>query len=117
MTGAELAALLEPTHTQPITWAPVAAIFYQGAVIAGFCFVVWTTLLKKHSASTLSMFGFLVPFFGVFLSALVFGEEVQPHLLIGAGLVTVGIIIVTRGPRAKAVPAAPAAAGLSQGRE
>ncbi len=90
-----LAAWLEPTHTRPITWGPVAAILYQGVIIAGFCFVMWTTLLKQHSASTLSMFGFLVPFFGVFLSAVFFGEVIGMHLLFGAALVTFGIIIVT----------------------
>jgi drug/metabolite transporter (DMT)-like permease len=42
------------------------------------------------------MFAFLVPFFGVFLSAYMFEEIIQPSLLLGAGLVTAGIVIVTR---------------------
>ena len=80
-------------------------------MIAGFCFVSWTLLLKKHSAGTLSMFGFFVPFFGVFLSAAVFGEAVSAHLLTGAALVTLGVVIVTRKPKARApsAPEAPAA--------
>ena len=91
-----LALFLEPATLQPVTWEPVAAILYQGVLIAGFCFVVWTTLLRKHSAANLSMFGFSVPIFGVALSAAVFGETVHLHLLIGVLLVTLGIIIVTR---------------------
>lgn len=90
------ALLLEPPLLQPLSWPPMAAIFYQGAVIGGFCFVTWTVLLQKHAAGVLSMFAFLVPFFGVFLSAHLFDETIQPSLLLGAGLVTAGIVIVTR---------------------
>jgi len=99
-----LAFTLERPTLQAVTWAPIAAILYQGVLIAGFCFVVWTTLLRKHSAANLSMFGFSVPIFGVALSAAVFGETVQLHLLAGVVLVTLGILIVTR----KAKPPVPA---------
>ena len=102
-----LAFALEPAALQPVTWEAVVAILYQGVLIAGFCFVVWTTLLRKHSAANLSMFGFSVPIFGVALSAFVFGEAVQLHLLIGVVLVTLGILIVTR--RAKPPTAVPQA--------
>lgn len=88
--------LLEPPLLQPLTWTPVNAILFQGAVIGGFCFVTWTQLLQKHAAGALSMFAFLVPFFGVFLSAWLFGETINPDLLLGASLVTAGIVIVTR---------------------
>ena len=91
-----LAVVIEPPLLQPLSWVPVAAILYQGVAVAGLCFVVWTTLLRKHSASTLSMFGFTVPFFGVFLSAVTFGESLSANLLVGAALVTAGILIVTR---------------------
>lgn len=90
------ALLLEPPLLQPVTWPPVAAILYQGVVIGGFCFVTWTQLLQKHAAGVLSMFAFLVPFFGVFLSAYLFDETIHSRLLLGAGLVTAGIVIVTR---------------------
>lgn len=96
------AALVEPPTLQPLDWRPVAAILYQGPVIGGFCFICWTTLLKTHSAGSLSMFGFTVPFFGVGLSLLLFGEKIGPHLLAGAALVTVGIVVATR--RAPAPP-------------
>ena len=90
------ALLLEPPLLKPVTWPPVAAILYQGAIIGGFCFVTWTQLLQKHAAGVLSMFAFLVPFFGVFLSSYMFDETINPGLLLGAGLVTSGIVIVTR---------------------
>lgn len=97
-----IAVLTEPMTLREVTWPPVIAILYQGPVIAGFCFIVWTTLLKRHSASTLSMFGFTVPVFGVLLSAWMFGEEIGSRLVSGAALVTLGIVIVTRRPKVQA---------------
>ena len=63
---------LEPMALQPVSVEPVLAIVYQGVVSAGFCFVVWTRLLQRHSPGSLSVFGFSVPVFGVILSALFF---------------------------------------------
>ena len=31
--------------------AVLVSLLYQGLVVAGFCFIVWTTLLRRHSAS------------------------------------------------------------------
>jgi drug/metabolite transporter (DMT)-like permease len=41
------------------------------------------------------MFAFTVPFFGMALSALLFGEELGLRLLLGAAAVTAAILIVT----------------------
>ena len=90
-----LGAIFEPAMTGPLRWAPVAAIAYQGVIVAGFCFIGWTTLLRRHSAGTLSMFAFTVPFFGMALSALLFGERLGLRLLLGAAVVTAAILIVT----------------------
>lgn len=92
---------LEPPTLQAVAWEPVAAILYQGVVIAGFCFMAWTSMLRKHSASTLSVFAFSVPFFGVFMSFWVLGEEIPAQLVLGALLVSIGIIIVTRDSQAR----------------
>ena len=97
-----LALASEPLTLKVVDWKPIAAILYQGVLIAGFCFMVWTTLLRKHSAANLSMFGFSVPIFGVAMSAVVFHEELQLNLLLGVALVTAGILIVTRKARAPA---------------
>ncbi len=103
---AVMALLWEQPTLQPVTWPPVAALLYQGVVIAGLCFVVWTHLLRRHSPGTLSMFGFTVPIFGVVLSALIFGEALTVRLLAGAAAVTAGIIVVTRRARSEGLPAA-----------
>lgn len=90
------ASWLEPVVLQPLTAEPVLAILYQGIAIGGFCFVVWTRLLKRHSPGSLSVFGFSVPVFGVILSALIFGEAITGRVIAGMAAVTAGIVIVTR---------------------
>ena len=98
-------AYLEGPWLQPLQWDAVLAIAYQGAVVAGLCFVVWTTLLQRVSAGTLSMFAFATPIFGVTLSAWYFGEDVTARLLMGVIAVTAGIVIVTRRKRTSEVGA------------
>ncbi|MEZ5399514.1 MAG: DMT family transporter [Bryobacteraceae bacterium] len=90
------ALLLEPPALRPVEWPAVSAIVYQGAVVAGICFVVWASLLKRYSAGTISMFSFTIPFFGMAASALLFAEPVTGRLVAGAAMVTLGIVIVTR---------------------
>ncbi len=91
----------EPPTLQAVAWEPVAAILYQGVIIGGFCFLAWTTLLRRHSASTLSVFAFTVPFFGVLMSAWALDEAIPAQLILGALLVTVGIVVVTHDSRAR----------------
>ena len=91
-----LAVTLEEPLLQPINTAAVSAVLFQGVVIAGLCFIVWTTLLKTISPGTLSMFAFCTPIFGVLLSGLVYGEAITPRLLFGVLAVTAGIVIATR---------------------
>jgi drug/metabolite transporter (DMT)-like permease len=90
-----LGAVFEPPLVAPLRWQPVAAVAYQGVVVAGFCFIAWTGLLRRHSAGTLSMFAFTVPFFGMALSAVLFGERLGGRLLLGAAAVTAAILVVT----------------------
>lgn len=90
-----LAAVSEPMVHGSVTWQAVAAISYQGIVVAGICFIVWAELLKKHSAGTLSMFAFLVPICGIALSGIIFAEPLRATLLIGGVLAMAGVWVVT----------------------
>jgi drug/metabolite transporter (DMT)-like permease len=72
-------------------------ILYQGIVVAGFCFVVWTLILKRYSASKASAFLFTTPLFGVGLSSLILQESVTLYLVIGAAFVAGGIYVVNKG--------------------
>lgn len=90
------AVVSEPFVYQTPSWEAIGAIAYQGIIVAGFCFIAWAKLLKRHSAGTLSMYAFLVPISGIALSSFIFGEAIHPQLLIGGVLVLAGVFQVTR---------------------
>lgn len=91
-----IAIASEPPAYGRVTGQAIAAIAYQGVVIAGICFIVWAKLLKRHAAGTLSMFAFLVPITGIALSSVIFGEPMRLTLLAGGFLVLAGVYAVTR---------------------
>lgn len=94
-----IAAISEPPvlAARGLTWQAMAAISYQGIVVAGICFIVWAELLRHHSAGTLSMFSFLVPLCGIALSTWIFGEKLPAGLFLGTAVVLAGVaIVVTR---------------------
>jgi drug/metabolite transporter (DMT)-like permease len=91
-----IAIVSEPPAYGRVTGQAVAAIAYQGAVVAGICFIIWAELLKRHAAGTLSMFAFLVPITGIALSSLFFGEPMRLTLAAGGILVLAGVYAVTR---------------------
>lgn len=74
----------------------VSAIFYQGIVIAGFCFVSWTSILEQYSPSRLVVLFFVTPLFGVLLSYLLLGDAIGFALVVGACLVAYGIYLVNK---------------------
>lgn len=82
-----------------ITLSPFVTfgIFYQGVVVAGFCFLIMTSLLRKYQASRIGVFGFITPIFGVALSGLLLNETMSPALLGSVLLVGIGIVIANKG--------------------
>ena len=89
-----LSFLFERGETFQLTIAGGIALFYQGGVIAGFCFLVWTSILERYSASKLVVFFFTTPLSGVLFSHLILGDELTFSLLAGAFLVAGGIYLV-----------------------
>ena len=100
-----MAYAFEPLTVAPLTWMPVAAIIYQGVIVAGFCFILWTRLLRDYPPGVISVFAFPTPLFGVLFSAVVFAEHLPQSFIVGAAAVIAGIIIVARHqPRPAADP-------------
>ena len=93
--GLSLAFERSSPHT--ISLSLILALLHKGVVVAGFCFVAWTLLLKRHSASKVSAFLFATPLFGVGLSSLILQETITLYLIVGAILVAVGIYVVNKG--------------------
>jgi drug/metabolite transporter (DMT)-like permease len=90
------ALLFEPMLIGPLTWEIITALLYQSIVVAGFCFVFWTRLLRDHSPGVISMFAFPTPIFGMLFSAILFSERLAPLLIVGVAAVVAGILIVAR---------------------
>ena len=86
----------------------VAALLYQGLVIAGFGFLSNAWLLQRFLPSHVSAMQLTTPVFGVLLSALVLGESIGWELYVGTVLVVVGSFVNQRAAiwGSRAVPAA-----------
>lgn len=89
-----LSVLFERGSTFQLTLAGSAALLYQGGVIAGFCFLAWTAILERYSASKLVVLFFATPLSGVLFSHLFLGDELTFSLLAGSVLVAAGIYLV-----------------------
>lgn len=77
-------------------WAAVAGLAYQGFVVAGFCFLTWTILLRRHSASRIAVFSFAQPIFGIIFGNLFRGDPLSSGLVFGAIGVGIGVWLVNR---------------------
>ena len=91
-----LSFVFERDWEYQVSAASVTAILYQGVVIAGFCFIAWTSVLQHYRASKLVVLFFATPLFGVVLSNLLLGERLGLELVSGAVLVAAGIYLVNR---------------------
>ena len=89
-----LSLLFEREETFQISLAGATALLYQGGVIAGFCFLAWTSILERYSASKLVVLFFATPLSGVLFSHLLLGDELSFDLLAGAVLIAAGIYLV-----------------------
>ena len=66
------------------------------AFLSAAGFVLWNNVMKYNQVGKVSMYLFLVPVFGVSLSALLLNEVIHLFVLLGLGFVASGIIIVNR---------------------
>ena len=89
-----ISLLLERGEPMQLTLSAALALLYQGGVIAGFCFLAWTSILERYSASKLVVLFFATPLSGVLFSHLILGDELTLSLLGGAALVAGGIYLV-----------------------
>jgi drug/metabolite transporter (DMT)-like permease len=91
--GAWALALEQPIHDDVKTTA-LLAVAYQGVLVAGLCFAIQTMLLRRHSASRISMFAFATPLFGIVAGVALRGDAVSPWLMVSAACVALGIALV-----------------------
>ncbi|HID55371.1 TPA: DMT family transporter [Candidatus Poribacteria bacterium] len=89
-----MSLLFEDPSGWRISGSVVGMLIYQGILVGFFCFITWTTLLRRYSASKIAAFLFATPIFGVALSWLILGDKLTVWLGAGTALVAAGIYIV-----------------------
>ncbi len=57
-------------------------------------FLLWNNVMKYNEVGKVSVFLFLVPVFGVFLSSVILNEKLHIFSFIGLGLVATGILLI-----------------------
>ncbi len=78
-------------------------LVFQAVVVVGLGFSTWFWVLSKYPASDMASFGFLAPVFGVLLGWLLLGEELSVWIIAALVLVSIGIVLINRKPKAMAV--------------
>jgi len=80
---------------RPTRWTATLAlsIFFQGAVIGGFNFVMNARLLQVYRPSALATVALTTPVWGVLIAAGIAGEALAPDLVLSALLVVTGIAL------------------------
>ncbi|WP_391574776.1 DMT family transporter [Cohnella sp.] len=81
------------------TWRALGMLIYL-AVLSALGFVLWNTAMKYNQVGSISMYLFLIPVFGVFLSAWLLTEPLHWTVWLALALVAGGIVIVSRKPAA-----------------
>ena len=72
------------------------SILYQGAIVAGFNFIVNIWLLKNYKPSQVTVIHLSQPIFGILVGFVVLGENIGSLVLLGALLVILGSALVRK---------------------
>jgi drug/metabolite transporter (DMT)-like permease len=88
--------VLEGSSPTRYTGALAASLLYQGAVVAGFNFIVNSYLYRVYLASALTTCSLTTPLFGVLIAAAVTGDRLSPLLLLSSVMVAAGIGLTVR---------------------
>jgi drug/metabolite transporter (DMT)-like permease len=87
---------LEANAPTRYTRGLAASLLYQGAVVAGFNFIVNSYLYKVYLASAIATCSLTTPLFGVLVAAAVTGDRLSPVLLLSSIMVAAGIGLTVR---------------------
>jgi len=72
------------------------SLAFQALVISVFSFMSWQYLIARHNSSSISVFFFATPLFGMIIGVLLLNEAFDPGLIMACILVGCGIYIVNR---------------------
>lgn len=87
--------LFEPLVFTGLSLPAMLGLAYQGILVAGLCFALQAHLLRKHSASQISIFSFSTPLFGVLLAATFRDDPLSIWLFVAGVCIAGGIYLVS----------------------
>lgn len=87
-------------ETMPFHWTfhLVVSVFYQGVIVAGFCFIGSLWLLKRYLPSQVTLISLFQPLFTIIAAWAILGEALSSTTWLSAALVVVGAWLVRRPP-------------------
>jgi drug/metabolite transporter (DMT)-like permease len=80
----------------PLTFGVVWTTLYAGLGASALAYVIWFSLLRRHGATRVSSWVFLVPLLAVIFDALLLGSRPGIPAIVGGALVVSGIWLVNR---------------------
>lgn len=78
-------------HWTAIAWA---SLIFHAVLISFISYLAWFWLLKQYLASSLGVFSFLTPLFGVLFGVWLLNESLSQSFIVGAILVMLGVLMV-----------------------
>ncbi len=95
-----------PYPTAPLL-TPVAAgnFLFLGLLGSGLCFILWNRAFHYLGVVTTNSFIYLQPFITILVAWLFLGEPVSPLALLGAGLITAGLVVAQHVSPTQNIPA------------
>jgi len=79
-----------------ITTPVILSLLFQCVIVAFMSYLVWFWMIHRYAVSTLAIYTFLAPLFGVVLSGIFLGETIPAILWLGLVLVAGGIYLVNK---------------------
>ena len=96
--------LLEGNHypTEPLLTPVIAGNFlFLGLIGSGLCFVLWNRAFAYLGVVTTNSFIYVQPFITILVGWVFLREPISPLALVGAGLITTGVVATQRTPKHK----------------
>jgi len=84
------------SQVQQLSWQTAGAVLFLGLFSTIVSYVLWYMALHRQSASSLSVYLYVIPVIATALSYVLFDDTITPLYLLGGILVIAGVAVVNR---------------------
>lgn len=95
------AMIWEVQHADPIQWSAsmFSMLLYLGAGTSVISFLAWNAAIARIGIGRTVLFGYLIPLVSSLEAVVLLGEKFSKHHLIGAILISIGLVLTNLSPR------------------